>query len=55
MCGVFGQEGGRAVPALWPHVCLRQLRRPDEEVRAVQGANRPDGALHRLLRRNRCV
>jgi hypothetical protein len=55
VCGVLGQEGGSAVPSVRPHVRLRQLRRPHEEVRPVQGADRSDGALHRLLRRNRYI
>lgn len=55
MRGVFGSQGRRVVPSVRTHVRLRELRGPDEEVRAVSGPDTAHGAAVDLLRRwRRC-
>jgi len=52
--GVFGPQGGRAVPSVRTHVRLRELRVPDEEVRAVPGPDTTYGAILGVLRWRGC-
>jgi len=55
MRGVFGSQGGRAIPSVRAHVRLRELRVPDEEVRAMSGPDTAYGTILRVLRRRgRC-
>lgn len=53
MRGVFGSQGGHAVPPVRAHVRLRELRGPDEEVRAMPGPDTAHGTALGLLRRRR--
>lgn len=51
MRGVFGSQGGRVVPSVRAHVRLRELRGPDEEVRAMPGPDTAHGTAVDVLRR----
>lgn len=50
MRGVFGSQSGCIVSSVWTHVRLRELRGPDEEVRAMPGPDTAHCTIVDLLR-----